>query len=101
MPSVSTRRSWLQQTAKRVAIIAVMLIPLACSESQHLMAKQSGASGVIADAGLNKLFSFHCITELNLTGAAVTRQDAPRSGSKQVGNPNTLAPFRKQPNLKI
>lgn len=55
----------------------------------------------ITDAGLDKMSNFHCITELNLKGSKATKAGATRLGKKQIANPGTPAPFRKQPKVEI
>ncbi|HIE99453.1 MAG TPA: hypothetical protein EYG03_10460 [Planctomycetes bacterium] len=55
----------------------------------------------ITDAGLDKLSNFHCITDLNLKGSKATKAGATRLGKKQIANPDTPPPFKKQPKLTI
>lgn len=55
----------------------------------------------ITDAGLDKLSNFYCIMKLNLKGTAATKEGAARMGEKKIANPQTPAPFKKQPELEI
>ena len=55
----------------------------------------------ITDAGLDKLSTFHCITELNLKGSQATKAAATRLGERQIAHPDTPRPFKKQPNVSI
>lgn len=55
----------------------------------------------ITDAGLDKLSNFYCITNLNLKGTTATKDGARRLGEKKIANPQTPAPFKKQPAVEI
>jgi len=55
----------------------------------------------ITDAGLDKLSNFYCITNLNLKGSKASKEAARRMGDKKIANPQTPAPFKKQPVVVI
>ncbi|MEZ6059379.1 MAG: hypothetical protein R3C19_03350 [Planctomycetaceae bacterium] len=55
----------------------------------------------VTDAGLDRLTDVHCITELKLKGSSATKAGAARLGSRQIANPDTPAPFKKQPKVDI
>ena len=55
----------------------------------------------ITDAGLDRLSEYYCISTLNLTGSAATKNGAKRLGDKMIANPQTPAPFKKQPKVEI
>ena len=55
----------------------------------------------ISDEGLDKVSNAFSLDALNLKGSAATRAAATRLGQRKISNPQTPAPFRKQPTVQI
>jgi hypothetical protein len=55
----------------------------------------------ITDAGLDKLSNHYIVSELKLKGSRVTSAAAKRLGDRQIANPQTPRPFKKQPRVEI
>lgn len=55
----------------------------------------------ITDAGLDRLQNHYIIAELNIKDSQITEDAARRLGERQINNPQTPGPFKKQPKLDI